>query len=417
MYSMGYLGIAILVQSTVKWYQFYYAPPELALDGLRILVPIGIVGLAMVAARIIDGVADPLVAYLSDQSKNKKGRRIPFILYGSVPLTVTYILIWFPPVAGESIINFIYLTVMLSLFFIFFTIVVAPYLALIVELTKTNKERINLTMLMAVTQILGVIIAEAGAAILINLYNFKVMGIVLGLLALASIILTPIFVREDLAEQTAISSINMFNSMKMTFTNKDFVYYLSAYMAVWFGINTLTISMPYIFEVLLDTPAETSGYVIAGAFLMALLFSPLVPRLTLKYSKKRVLFMAALFFAMIMASTAFFGTLLSYPLVVVIVVLSGLPLAVGFVVTNAMVADIAEQDSLKHGLRQEGMYFGAQGLVIKLVIALSSFITPMVFHTFGYTAENPLGLQLVGPMAAVIILISLMFLTKYSMAE
>jgi GPH family glycoside/pentoside/hexuronide:cation symporter len=417
MYSLGYLGIAIFVQSTVKWYQYYYAPPEAALDELRILVPIALVGLAMVVARIIDGITDPLVAYYSDRSKHHKGRRVPFILYGSPPLAITYILIWFPPVAGESMINFIYLTVMLSLFFIFFTIVVAPYLALIVELTKTNKERLNLTMLMAVTQILGVVIAEAGSGILISLYNFKVMGIVLGLVALTAIILTPIFVREDQAARTATPPVNIFNSIKMTLTNRDFACYLAAYMAVWFGVNTLTISMPYIFVVLLDAPAENSGHVIAGAFLMALLFSPLVPRIALRFSKKKVLFVAALFFALAMASTGLFGTLLSYPVVVVIIILSGLPLAVGFVVTNAMVADIAEQASLKHGLHQEGMYFGTQGLVIKLVIALSSFLVPLIFKTFGYTADDPLGLQLVGPMAAMIILISLLSLTKYSLTE
>lgn len=419
MYSLGYLGIAIFVQSTVKWYQYYYSPPELAQEGLIILVPMGMVGLAMVVARVFDGLADPLVAYFSDKSKSNRGRRIPFILYGSIPLAITYILIWFPPVAGESMVNFIYLTVMLSLFFIFFTIVVAPYLALIVDLSKTNKERINLTMLMAVTQILGVIIAEAGSAVLISLYGFKVMGIVLGLLALITIILTPIFVREDLTVQSEAEtpSVNLFASIRMTLTNKDFVYYLYAYMAVWFGINTLTISMPYLFEVLLDTPAETSGYIIAGSFLMALLFSPLVPKLTLRYSKKKVLFMSAMFFSLVMASTAFFGTFLSYPVIVVIVILSGLPISVGFVVTNAMVADIAEQDSLKHGVKREGMFFGVQGLVIKLVIAFSSFVTPMIFSTFGYTAENPLGLQLVGPLAGVIILTSLMFLSKYSLEE
>ena len=52
MYAMGYLGISIFTQTTVKWYQYFYTPPEGNKGGLQILVPVGMIGLAMVIARI-----------------------------------------------------------------------------------------------------------------------------------------------------------------------------------------------------------------------------------------------------------------------------------------------------------------------------------------------------------------------------
>lgn len=196
MYSLGYLGISIFTQVTVKWYQYFYTPPEANIRGLSVLIPVGFIGLTMIIGRIFDAVSDPVVAYLSDRFRSRLGRRVPFILIGSVPLTATFIMLWFPPVNGESIINFTYLTTVLSLFFIFFTIVVAPYLALINEISGTSKERISLTTMQGFTQIIGVMIAEVGSGIIIDRFSFRIMGIILGITAFLTIILTGINMKK-----------------------------------------------------------------------------------------------------------------------------------------------------------------------------------------------------------------------------
>ena len=165
MYALGYFGISIFTQTTVKWYQYFYTPPDASVSGLKVLIPLSLIGITMVIARIFDGIADPVVAYLSDNCRSSMGRRIPFILYGSVPLTLSFLAIWFPPVDGESVWNFVYLTIVLILFFIFFTVVVAPYLALIGEVSRDKEERIKLTTMQGVTQVLGVMVAEAGSGL------------------------------------------------------------------------------------------------------------------------------------------------------------------------------------------------------------------------------------------------------------
>lgn len=417
MYALSYLGISIVSQTTVKWYQYYYTPPEMNQDGLRMLVPLGLIGFAMIIGRVFDGISDPLVAYLSDNTKSKLGRRIPFILYGALPLVATFILIWFPPVQGESIWNFIYLSLMLSLFFIFFTIVVAPYLALIGEITGTREERINLTMMMGITQIIGVMIAEAGSAALIAATNYKVMGMVLGLVSFVTIILTPIFVREEERKPLGDQPTGFFASMRRTLENKNFIYYLIPQLAIWFGINTLSIAMPYICEILLGMKAESSGLMVGGAFVLAALFSPFLPRITLKYGKKQTLLAATVMFGVIMLAVGLFGTLLHGAAAIAVVVLVGIPLAASFVIANAMVADIAEVDGILHGEKREGMFFGTQGLFNKFVLGFSSVITPWLFHTFGYSVTQPLGLQLCGPIAGVVVLIGALFLKRYTLSD
>ncbi|WP_353892299.1 MFS transporter [Proteinivorax hydrogeniformans] len=419
MYALGYLGISIFTQTTVKWYQYYYAPPEANDGGLQILIPLALVGLTMIIARLFDGIADPLVAYFSDNCTSKKGRRIPFILYGSVPLAITFIALWFPPVSYQSIWNFVYLTVVLSLFFICFTIVVGPYLALIPEISKTKKERNTLTMLQGITQVIGVMIAEAGSGVLISMYDFKVMGIVLGLIALGTILLTPIFVKEEPLKEKPkdISASGMVSSVLKTLNNRDFLFYLCSYLTVWFGINTLTIAMPYISEVLLGMNAESSGFLIAGAFVVAVIFSPFLPKFTNKFGKRTVMMVSSALFGMILISTGFFGTVFHTFSATIIIALAGVPLSAAFIIPNAMVADIAEYDGVINKQKREGMFFGAQGLIIKIVVGASSFVTPFIFNRFGYSVSEPLGLQLIGPIAGVMVLVGIVFLNCYSLTE
>ena len=416
MYALGYFGISIFTQTTVKWYQYFYAPPDVNVSGLRVLIPLSLIGITMVVARIFDGLADPIVAHLSDNCRSRLGRRIPFILYGSVPLTLSFIAIWFPPVNGESIWNFVYLTVVLVLFFIFFTVVVAPYLALIGEVSENRVERIKLTTMQGVTQVLGVMVAEVGSGAIIHMSNFKVMGISLGLVSLITIMLTPLFVREEKIAPSE-EQVGMISSIKMTLNNSYFINYLVSYLMIWFGINSLTIAMPYITEILLGETAEMSGFLIAGAFVVTIVVSPFIPKLVIKLGKKRVMELTHLVLGVILCSMFLFGTLINGWAAYILIFAAGIPLAITFIVPNAMVADIAEWDGLVTGQRREGMFFGAQGLIIKIVIGISSLVTPFIFDIFGYTKDNPLGLKLIGPIAGIITLAGIFFIRRYGLTE
>lgn len=434
-YSLGYIGIAIILQTTIKWYQYFYAPPVGNPSGLKILVPIGLIGFAMVIARVFDSIANPVVAFLSDTSKNKMGRRIPFILFGSFPLVLTFLLLWFPPVNVLSIYNFIYLSVLLSALFIFFTIVTDPYLALLGEITENREERIRLTSMQGVAQIAGVMIAEAGSAFLIKASGFKLMAVVLGIIALFTILLTPFFVKERLKDENIETAIpekiekheyeeikasgisGIIGSIRKTLTNRNFIYYIIPYLAIWSGINTLTIAMPYITEILLKMPAANSGFLIAGTFVVALLFSPILPIITIRMGKKKILLMTCLMLGLILFCTGFFGTVFNRLASIVITLLAGIPLVAALIVPNAIVADIAEIDGKESGERREGMFFGAQGLIQKLVIGMSSLLTPLLFSIFGCTASHPLGLRICGPLTSLFLFLSLIAFRKYSVTE
>ena len=72
-------------------------------------------------------------------------------------LALVFVLVWIPPTPAASLANGIHLAVMVSLFFLAFTIVVCPYLSMLPEMTADPQERVKLTAWQGVFNIIGVI--------------------------------------------------------------------------------------------------------------------------------------------------------------------------------------------------------------------------------------------------------------------
>lgn len=93
---------------------------------------------------VIDAVTDPWVASLSDNSKAKSGRRISFMRWSAIPYGLFCLLIFFPPMAGSSVINAIWVGMMLALYYLFSTLYNIPYSALQAEVVAEPRKRVFL---------------------------------------------------------------------------------------------------------------------------------------------------------------------------------------------------------------------------------------------------------------------------------
>nr|QNO54710.1 hypothetical protein PDBAIGND_00016 [Methanosarcinales archaeon ANME-1 ERB7] len=103
---------------------FLLPPKEKVAEGMipfisneRFLGIITVLGAVMLFGRIIDAVADPLVASWTDRSTSRFGRRKFFLIIGGLPLAVSTVLIFFPPTPYTSFINGIYLAIVFGFYF------------------------------------------------------------------------------------------------------------------------------------------------------------------------------------------------------------------------------------------------------------------------------------------------------------
>src|SRR5215218_8699940 len=78
LYASSSLGGEALSQSRGLWLLYFYSPPEDA--NLERQLPRLLVGVLLVAGRVLEALDDALIGYWSDRTRSRWGRRIPFIV-------------------------------------------------------------------------------------------------------------------------------------------------------------------------------------------------------------------------------------------------------------------------------------------------------------------------------------------------
>src|SRR5512137_1473766 len=138
--------------------------------------------------RIWDAINDPLFGLISDRIRTRWGRRRVLLLFGAVPLGLTFMLMWLVPSFGQAGLALYYAFVFI-LFDTVFTLVHVGYNALTPEMTSDYDERSSLNgyrMVFSITGTLGAIIFATvlGWSITDPQQLYLILGIGLGLIAM-----------------------------------------------------------------------------------------------------------------------------------------------------------------------------------------------------------------------------------------
>ena len=412
-YASGSAAFTMLERLILLYMPFYYLPPrEYNLENLipdrTYLGLMTVLGFALLAGRIFDGIADPIIASLSDNSRSRLGRRKLFMVLGGLPLALSALLVFYPPHMGLlSPANGFWLTLVMVVFYLSFTAYVNPFMALLPELGHNNALRINLATMIAFFGLLGMIMVAILFPLLTG--NLQDAGMemraayrqaALIFTALSAVILytaTLGFNEKSHCFPTEAGRIGTWKSLRQTFSIRPFRIFLGAEMFLQFAMNMVTLGMIYYAVVLFGRDERfmviLAGLVIGGA----LLCFPLVNLAAKRLGKKRVITTGVLTLA-VSGLTIF---LLSYNLTgiwfyvsLAMFVLAGFPLAVLTILINPTIADLARADYYKTGLRREAMFFGARAIPLKLTIALAGVVFAFLLSTFGKDIDGSLGVQL-----------------------
>lgn len=123
-------------------------------------------------ARCIELFLKPIIAFSSDNSNFKKGRRKPFMLFGCGFYCVFLVLIFSPPFKHMTpIATSLWFGVFYVLFFIADTICTIPYHALGPELSIDSKEREQLYLYVFAFQYIGVLLTSIGPVLIQKIVN------------------------------------------------------------------------------------------------------------------------------------------------------------------------------------------------------------------------------------------------------
>lgn len=102
--------------------------------------------------RLVDAITDPVMGFISDNTRSRWGRRRPYIFIGSIITGLSFMAMWQIYPENSELYNFSYFLLVSIVFYVGLTIFATPYVAMGYETSNDYHER---TRLMAVAQWIG----------------------------------------------------------------------------------------------------------------------------------------------------------------------------------------------------------------------------------------------------------------------
>lgn len=419
LYSLSGLGSEALGRSRATWLLYFYAPPPES--GLPQLLPLGLVGLLLTILGVVGSLDDSLVGYWSDRTRSRLGRRLPFILIGTPLAALFAVLVVLPPANASTATIAIFLLATMAMYNIFSTVSGGPYEALMPELARTSRDRVDLMSLRMVFGVIGAAIGLVAAGPLVDWFGLQAMMIIMVALSFTTRALGVAGIWRHVDRDQAPAELGLVQALKTTLSNRQFLAFLPTFVLFQVGISLILGVLPYYVTAILGpTSVGLWTSVLTGVAIVAMLVAaPFVRGFAHHRSKReayRLTMLAAgcayplLFFA------GFVPGIPALPQVLLAMALCGAPLVGLYIFPYALTADIVDHDALQTGMRREAMYFGMQGFVERTTTSIYPLILAGLL-SLGATAANPLGVRLVGPVAGLFMLASVVLFRFYTLPD
>jgi GPH family glycoside/pentoside/hexuronide:cation symporter len=121
-----------------------------ALPAIMVILNLGLgmdprwVGVIGFAPRILDALTDPMMGYISDNTRSKWGRRRPYIFIGAILAGVVFAGMWQVPQGLSDMFYVYFFFAAFILFFLTYTVYATPFVAFGYEMTADYNERTRL---------------------------------------------------------------------------------------------------------------------------------------------------------------------------------------------------------------------------------------------------------------------------------
>ena len=329
-----------------------------------------------------NAVNDPIFGHITDSTKSKLGRRIPYIRYGAPIIAVLYVLCWINFPGDDQLSLFLQMLVLLFLYDLLYTIVATALYIMPYEMAISNKARGKIFVwkfiFSAFATFIPLIIIpliQPGTGEDPTFYQtfHIIFGIILGIIVFASS-----FFYKERSYMVEEEKVPFLKSLKSTFKNKSFIVFevisftiilVQAFLMLGLGFYIDEIKVNILFLYL----ALAIGIVIG-----AVIFIGLQAKLGVRTSMMIML----VWFATGCFIILFFGRILLLTMVGMAFIGSGV--VGGFFLIPLMNGDVIDKDEDMTGQRREGMYAGVNSFVTKYAMSLAQAFFLFIIVLYGY---------------------------------
>ncbi len=419
---------ASLTYVAINTWLFYFLVNIVGLQPL-------LAGVVFLLGRIFDAVTDPIMGVLSDRLKPKLGRK-PFILWGAVPLGISFVLLWLVPEVSQTL-KFLLSSFCFLLFSLLYTIVQMPYLALIPELAESYDERTSLSSYRAAFGTFASLLAVALPPIIVSIVSpgnlvqsrplgWLIMGLVFAVITSASYLVMTSSVKEPKRVELSSPTTSFLSEYASAFKIYGFPQIFLLFIVVTIGLMMVNSILPFFLESSLKISGDKQSVVLGTLFIVAILVFPLWTRFASRFGKRTALNTGLIIMAVALVLLVQFsqpGSISMY--LMVMTAFAGVGLSAVMLFPWAMLPDVVEFDEASSGRRREGLVYALFTFGQKIASSIGVFSNAIVTSLFGYQQgvleQTPVTVNAIkwmtGPVAALVFLVAIAFVLAFPITK
>jgi Na+/melibiose symporter-like transporter len=406
-YATGAAAPAVVLTLASSFILIYYST--------ALGAPPAIVGGALALALVFDAIGDPIVGYLSDNTRSSWGRRHPFMYVAIVPVTLLCWAVWNPPASLGAAELVLYLIAIIIPLRIAVSVYDVPNVALTAELTRDYDERTRLAIYRTCAN--WVFITAFTATVygywlrpsvgypdgLLNPDGYRSMGFVASVVVCVAMLVSAVGLHSQIPRLAQPSSDqrssfkDMFASVLSVFRERAVLPLLLSAAAISTGFSAYGALFAFYYGYFWGlNPTELSLTMVPYAIglVVGFLTAPIVTRIR----EKRTVAMAAISALSVSVALPVLAGLAG--LAPIREGSAGYPIVYGFLFVDmvtyilvvaalfSMVADAVEHRELSRGRREEGTVFSIQTLVMKISSALGVLVAGITLQAIGFADEE-----------------------------
>jgi Na+/melibiose symporter-like transporter len=360
-----------------------------------------LVSLALMIALMVDALSDPLIGYLSDNTRSRWGRRHPFMYAAAIPAAVAYYFVWNPPAGLEGDALFPYIVTIAILVRTLITVYEIPSSSLVAEISDDYDERTSMLSYRYFFGWTGGTLMGAFATIFIlvptatvpnGMFNVEGHGQV-GAIAAISIFLAIMIsalgthkMIPDLKPPPPARQLSLMLIYREVFETLASRSFLALFLAALFGAvaSGVSTTLSFYFSTFFwGFSTEQIGLISLSVVISALMAFFISPAISRRLGKKRGAITIGLM-AFTVAPAPILLRLLGlmpqnsdpmlFPLVLSIIVVDVALIIAYQTLSSSMIADLVEEAEIKTQRRSEGVFFASVTFVRKVTQGIGAAV-------------------------------------------
>lgn len=369
-------------------------------------------GMIYLFPRLFDAITDPIMGFISDNTKSKWGRRRIYVLIGGLVMGFSYVFMWQIFKENTLQFNFWYFFFWSIIFYFGLTLFSVPYVAMGYELSDDFHERTNI---MAIAQWIGQWAWVIAPLFWIIMYDpewfpsadvaARELAIWVAIPCAFCAIVPALFIKSESTVDKDYETLSLSNvggslkkivtSFKEAFKIKEFKKLCGATFFIYNAFMAVSsITFFVIVYKLFNGDAGAAGIWVAlfgalGAIGTTFIVIPVVTKLSKSYGKKKAF--------MISQSISILGYILLYFLFIpgkpymYIIALPFFSFGIGslFTIMMSMTADVIDIDELNSGKRREGIFGAIYWWMVKVGFAIAGALSGVIIWLVGFNPDVP----------------------------